>query len=1084
MEQTTQTQDAAPVAPRNSRGWRVVVACVEVAILVLLLPVIVGVIAIFLATDNRLSLPDGLERQIMAGLNEAVSDYEFGAESIAIELPQGRFTPEIVLIGVEMRDEVGLRAYFPEVSVLLNGQALLSGDLRPRRVGLDGAGLRLSRDREGVIDLSVASGASDQALGITETLQSIDRLFAEPTFSELEEISGEGLVVLLSDEMTGQLIQSQDAEMALEKKGAALTLRITGSVAASLQARVELAVTRNPDLGRNDILFAFENIAARDLASASPALRWLDLLEAPITGRLLGQVSDIGRVGDVAGTLDVGPGELRPQNGRAPIAVERIGTAITFDAAAGHLIFDELVIASDQLSFTAAGEARVRDAGQVMTGQLQFSDLTAAPDGLFEAPLIFEGGALDLRLTVAPDFHLQIGQAVLFDGPLHIQAWGDVRAADAGLVTRVDVRMPVLPATDLFPYWPAFVIPGTRDWVTENLETGRIEGFAASFRRGPDGAHTGIRFDFSELTLHALDDMPPITEAAGYLSVLDERFTLHLSQAEVTAPDGGRIDLSGSTMLIEDARPRNPDARFDLAIDGPLEAVGGLLALPPVNLLAGSTLDAAAIATGWAEARAVLGLNFRRVIPREEISFSAAGTLRDVDAIGLLAGRELRADALDLTVTPEFVALAGRAELDGVGFTGRWSQVLAPGAGSRAEGRITVNAATLAQLGINLPRGLVSGSGGADFALDLPPGGTPELSVSSDLSGIGLAVPGLPWRLGQSTTGQFGLRATLGPEPAVPELTLAAAGLDFNAAIDLAPGGGFTQLDITEARIDSFADITGTLRPGRLRIAGGSVDLRQLSGAGGGSGGRLAIDAALDRLILADGIALTGVDADLSAGLSGAFQARVNGAAPISGRLDRTSQGLAIQVEADDAGAVLRAANLFENSFGGTFNLALQPTGSVGAYDGTLSINGARIRNAPAMAELLNAISVVGLLEQLGGEGINLGELDASFRIRPGAIILDEGTAVGPSIGISMDGVFESAAGRYDMQGVISPVYIVNGIAGALFAPRREGLFGFTYRLQGTTGGQSSVNVNPLSILTPGIFREIFRRPPPEIVSQ
>jgi hypothetical protein len=56
---------------------------------------------------------------------------------------------------------------------------------------------------------------------------------------------------------------------------------------------------------------------------------------------------------------------------------------------------------------------------------------------------------------------------------------------------------------------------------------------------------------------------------------------------------------------------------------------------------------------------------------------------------------------------------------------------------------------------------------------------------------------------------------------------------------------------------------------------------------------------------------------------------------------------------------------------------------------------------------------------------------------------------------------------------------MVNGLVGGLFSPRREGLFGFTYRLTGTPE-DSSVSVNPLSVLTPGIFREIFRRPPPE----
>ena len=65
------------------------------------------------------------------------------------------------------------------------------------------------------------------------------------------------------------------------------------------------------------------------------------------------------------------------------------------------------------------------------------------------------------------------------------------------------------------------------------------------------------------------------------------------------------------------------------------------------------------------------------------------------------------------------------------------------------------------------------------------------------------------------------------------------------------------------------------------------------------------------------------------------------------------------------------------------------------------------------------------------------------------------------------------------MQGVISPIYMLNGI-GAALTREGEGLFGFSYRLGGSSD-DPSVSVNPLSILTPGMFREIFRRPVPRL---
>jgi hypothetical protein len=153
------------------------------------------------------------------------------------------------------------------------------------------------------------------------------------------------------------------------------------------------------------------------------------------------------------------------------------------------------------------------------------------------------------------------------------------------------------------------------------------------------------------------------------------------------------------------------------------------------------------------------------------------------------------------------------------------------------------------------------------------------------------------------------------------------------------------------------------------------------------------------------------------------------------------------------------------------------PSGGPGRYDGQLSIARTRVVNAPGLASLLNAISVVGLLSELQGSGILFETVDARFELSPDRVIVREGSAVGVSIGISMDGVYDIASKNLDMQGVVSPVYLVNGI-GQIFTRAGEGLFGFAYRMTGSQG-TLRVQVNPLSILTPGMFREIFRRPLP-----
>ncbi|MGB3409493.1 MAG: AsmA-like C-terminal region-containing protein, partial [Jannaschia sp.] len=235
---------------------------------------------------------------------------------------------------------------------------------------------------------------------------------------------------------------------------------------------------------------------------------------------------------------------------------------------------------------------------------------------------------------------------------------------------------------------------------------------------------------------------------------------------------------------------------------------------------------------------------------------------------------------------------------------------------------------------------------------------------------------------------------------------------------------------------------------------------------------------ALERLTVTEGIALTDLRATLQ-GSAGEFTGRVNGGAVVQGVLAPQNGSTAVQIRGADAGGVLQSTGLFRDARGGQISLTLRPSGQAGVYGGALRINDLRIRNAPALASLLQALSVVGILEQLDGEGLAFSTVESDFTLRPNDIVISRASAVGPSMSITADGLYNLRSKSMDLQGVISPIYLVNGLFGALFARRDEGLFGFTYTIQGLASNPQ-VSVNPLSILTPGIFREIFRRPPPD----
>jgi hypothetical protein len=406
---------------------------------------------------------------------------------------------------------------------------------------------------------------------------------------------------------------------------------------------------------------------------------------------------------------------------------------------------------------------------------------------------------------------------------------------------------------------------------------------------------------------------------------------------------------------------------------------------------------------------------------------------------------------------------------------------------ARVNGTVILSDAALRDLGVELPEGAVRGEGPAaiDIALikDLPP----QLTLTSNLVGLSLRLDALGWSKGAQTRASLDLEARLTREPSVDRLVLSGPGLTVEGALTTAEGGGLAEARFTRVRAGDWLDAPVTLTgtgPGGVpdvAINGGRLDLRAMPKSDNTAGGGGPIRLALDRLVISSGITLTDFRGRFTTrgGLSGSFTAGVNGQGDIEGEVIPADRGSALRITSGNAGSVMAAAGIFDNGRGGSLDMTLTPRGPEGHYDGLATFSRLRVQGAPALAELLSAVSVVGLLEQMSGEGLAFSNGEVRFVLTPDAVEISQGSAVGASLGISFAGLYLTAGGQLDLQGVISPIYLVNGV-GQIFARRGEGLFGFNYRLTGTADAPE-VSINPLSVLTPGMFRDIFRTAPPNL---
>ena len=148
---------------------------------------------------------------------------------------------------------------------------------------------------------------------------------------------------------------------------------------------------------------------------------------------------------------------------------------------------------------------------------------------------------------------------------------------------------------------------------------------------------------------------------------------------------------------------------------------------------------------------------------------------------------------------------------------------------------------------------------------------------------------------------------------------------------------------------------------------------------------------------------------------------------------------------------------------------------------GTLDIENFRMHNVPALAKLLQAMTLYGLVDAMGGPGLGFTRLEAPFRLTDDALDLGEARAFSSSLGLTAQGHIDLDALRVDMQGTIVPAYFFNSLlgnvplVGRLFSPERGGgVFAASYTVRGALD-DPSVSVNPLSALTPGFLRGLFR---------
>ena len=1034
--------------------------------------------------------------RLSAGTALSISDVEVGVDR--------SFVPRFRLEDVRLLDVSGRSLLsLPEAELALDPEALLVGKIRPSALRLSGARLSVRRDEQGRIDLRF--GASDSGPGpksFGEVLDAVDAALSAPGLANLKTIEAEGLTLTFTDAQAGRSWQIGDGRLVIDNRpeGVAAELGLT-LLEGPVPAQATLTVLTSKTSGSAMVTATVDKVAAADVAALSPPMAWLGFVQAPISGRFSVRLGENGSLATFSANLGLTAGTLDPGGAARPVPFDRADLSLTFDPATARIALSNLTVESRSLKLRASGVSDLLAADgspsvagalpEAFVGQLAFSEVMVDPEGLFQEPVRFSQGALDVRLRLDP-FTLEIGQLALVGNDERLLLSGTLTAAPGGLVGALDVGLNRITTDRLLKLWPVSVVPKTRTRMAANVGQGTLFDVKAALRLAPGvPPRFTLGYEFADTAVRFVKTLPPVLDGAGHATLENNTYTVLLDRGHVLAPEGGRVEADGSVFQVLDITKLPATAKITLVTSSELTAALSLLDQEPFNFLsqAGQPVN---LGAGQADLVAELTLPLKPKVTLPEVEYLVTGTIHDFSSAALVPGRVLKAPSVAVFVDTEGLQLSGKGTLGLLPIDVTYVQGFGAEQNGRARvnGTVLVSDAALRDLGVALPEGSVDGEATAAIDVALRKGEAPRLTLTSNLVGLTLRVPPLSWAKPAKTRGTLDLEATLSDRPEVETLTMKAPGLTLVGRVTTREGGGLDTASFSRVKagdwLDAQMELTGSGSGNAVSIAitGGSLDIRNMpdtGGQNGEAGGSSPFSLALDRLVVSTGLSLTDFRGAFSpaGGLNGAFTATVNGKGEIAGALTPGKDGSAIRITSNDAGAVIAAAGMFDKARGGKLDLTLIPRGPSGIYDGKASFTRLRVQGAPALAELLSAISVVGLLEQMDGAGMAFNNGEMTFVLTPKAVEITQGSAIGASLGLSFAGLYDITSGQMNLQGVISPIYLLNGI-GAILSRRGEGLFGFNYSLTGSAD-DPKVSVNPLSILTPGMFREIFRSAPPNL---
>jgi len=862
------------------------------------------------------------------------------------------------------------------------------------------------------------------------------------------------------------------------------------------------------------------------LARTLPHFALLDGFDLPVAADATFQLTSTGELvsGDIALALSRGRVRL-PGVDTTPFQIDAGLIELKYQRQTKRIEIAPSTLRWGQSNITLAGaiaNTRGVDGREIWAFEVGSTSgaLAAEEFGVPPIPLdaIVVSGHLASQLQA-----VHVEKFLLKAGGSEVGLAGDLEVIGEGANAKFEGRISPMGLHTAKAVWPRALASGARTWVGLRMLRGQILSGTFKWLAGTHSGRPGpssniadqrlsVAIEVGDIAIKPVKTMSPIEAPRALLRLEGAGLEVSFPEAAIVVGPQRRIPLKVGRFTAVDVLGDRPIGEIAFRVQSPLSPVLELVDQEPLGFLKQAGLAAEGI-DGKAEGTLKITLPLIDALDEKDIKVEGKMRATELKAKQLLGPFDIQGGTLSFDLNDRVVEAKGEVLAQGVLTKVVWQRVLDAPSGKQPPLRVTavLDNADRTQLGLDINH-MVQGEMPVEITVGRNTKDEQQVQIVADLTNAELVLDGVAWRKPPGRAARLQLEVAKGKAFKTELQNIVVSGADI--AIEGWAGIGadnklrefyfprfslnvVTQLDIQGAlgKNDVWdVKIKGTTYEGRefFRSLFSLGQLTEKPAPAGPQqkprGGGVDVTAEVDNVVGYGDVSLKGLK--VRASRRGERLVALEG----NGRLDsghpfavylRPGAGdhRILHAETTDAGRMFKLVGFYPNMEGGNVHLEVNLDGRGAAEKtGLLRVQRFKILGDQVVTEVVSSGGkpAQGTVRQV----FDFDFMRVPFAVGSGQFVLEESYVRGPLIGANIRGKVDFKSQRMSLGGTYIPLQGLNNALGGipivgqiLSGPRGEGIFGITFAVQGAMANPQVI-VNPLSLVTPGIFRELMQMTP------